>query len=73
LSFDAKEFLPAAVLAKVTDVRVTDPGRSLRAAGKRRRRESLTKDGRLNILAAARAHERALRPALDDHGLRPRP
>jgi DhnA family fructose-bisphosphate aldolase class Ia len=61
LSFDAKEFLPATVLAKVTDVRVTDPERSLRAARKRRRRESLTKDGRLNILAADHPARRVTR------------
>ena len=61
MSFDAKEFLPAAVLAKVTDVRVTDPERSLRAAKKRRRRKSLTKDGRLNILAADHPARRVTR------------
>ena len=61
MSFDAKEFLPAAVLAKVTDARVTDPGRSLRAAKDRKRRESLTKDGRLNILAADHPARRVTR------------
>jgi DhnA family fructose-bisphosphate aldolase class Ia len=61
LIFDAKEFLPGPVLAKVTDVRVTDPGRSLRAAKKRKRRESLTRDGRLNILAADHPARRVTR------------
>ena len=61
MRFDAKEFLPAGVLAKVTDVRVTDPGRSLRAAQARRRRESVTKDGRLNILAADHPARRVTR------------
>ena len=61
MSFDAKEFLPAGVLAKVTDVRVTDPERSMRAAKKRRRRESLTRDGRLNILAADHPARRVTR------------
>ncbi len=61
MSFDAKEFLPAAVLAKVTDVRVTDPERSLRAAKARKRRESLTRDGRLNILAADHPARRVTR------------
>ena len=61
MRFDAKEFLPAAVLAKVTDVRVTDPERSLRAAKARQRRESLTKDGRLNILAADHPARRVTR------------
>ena len=61
MSFDAKEFLPGAVLAKVTDVRVTDPERSLRAAQARRRRTSLTRDGRLNILAADHPARRVTR------------
>ena len=61
MSFDAKKFLPATLLAKVTDVRVTDPERSLRAARKRTRRESLTKDGKLNILAADHPARRVTR------------
>ncbi|HWS87920.1 MAG TPA: hypothetical protein VN282_13205 [Pyrinomonadaceae bacterium] len=61
MSFDAKEFLPAALLAKVTDVRVTDPERSMRAAGRRKRRGSLTRDGRLNILAADHPARRVTR------------
>ena len=61
MKFDAKAFLPAGVLAKVTDVRVTDPERSLRAAKGRKRRESLTKDGRLNILAADHPARRVTR------------
>src|SRR5688572_25532845 len=46
------EFLPTAALAKITEVRVTDPECSLRAAKARNRRSNLTLDGRLNILAA---------------------
>lgn len=65
MSFDAKEFLPASVLAKVTDVRVTDPERSLRAARKRKRRESLTRDGKLNILAADHPARRVTRVGKD--------
>ena len=61
MRFDAKEFLPAGVLAKVTDVRVTDPGRSMRAAKNRKRREALTRDGRLNILAADHPARRVTR------------
>lgn len=61
MSFDAKEFLPASVLAKVTDVRVTDPERSLRAAKNRKRRASLTTDGKLNILAADHPARRVTR------------
>jgi DhnA family fructose-bisphosphate aldolase class Ia len=61
LGFDAKQYLPASLLAKVTDVRVTDPERSLRAARARKRRGSLTKDGRLNILAADHPARRVTR------------
>lgn len=50
--FVDQEFLPAAALAKITDVRINDPECSLRAAKTRKRRNSLTPDGRLNILAA---------------------
>jgi hypothetical protein len=50
-SFVETEFLPAAALAKLTEVRVTDPECSLRAA-KARKRRNLTLDGKLNILAA---------------------
>ena len=61
MSFSPKEFLPAALLARVTDVRVSDPGRALRAAKARRRRPSLTRDGRLNILAADHPARRVTR------------
>ncbi len=61
MSFDAKKFLPAALLAKVTDVRVTDPERSVRAARERKRRASLTRDGKLNILAADHPARRVTR------------
>jgi len=46
------EFLPASALAKITEVRVTDPECSVRAAVARKRRSNLTLDGKLNILAA---------------------
>ena len=46
------KFLPASALAKLTEVRVTDPECSLRAAKSRKRRSNLTLDGKLNILAA---------------------
>jgi DhnA family fructose-bisphosphate aldolase class Ia len=65
LTFDAKEFLPAALLAKVTDVRVTDPERSLRAARARKRRAQLTRGGRLNILAADHPARRVTRVGVD--------
>lgn len=46
------DFLPAAALSKITELRVTDPECSLRAAKARKRRSNLTFDGKLNILAA---------------------
>lgn len=52
MGFQAKDFLPARVLARVTDIRVSDADRSLRAAKARRRRQHLAADGKLNILAA---------------------
>jgi DhnA family fructose-bisphosphate aldolase class Ia len=61
LKFDAKEFLPAALTAYVTNVRVTDPERSLRVARERKRRGILTRDGKLNILAADHPARRVTR------------
>ncbi|MCA1629080.1 MAG: hypothetical protein LC785_06855 [Acidobacteria bacterium] len=51
-AFLADEFLPASALARITEVRVTDPDLPARAARSRKRRTALTADGRLNILAA---------------------
>jgi DhnA family fructose-bisphosphate aldolase class Ia len=51
-AFRSVDFLPAAVLARLTEIRVSDPDRPLRAASRRARRARLTPDGRLNILAA---------------------
>ncbi|MFN2453343.1 MAG: hypothetical protein ABR577_03905 [Pyrinomonadaceae bacterium] len=51
-AFQDEEFLPAAALAKITEVRVTDPECTMRVALTRKRRSTLTPDGRLNILAA---------------------
>ncbi len=45
-------FLSPALINRITDLRVDDPGRAWRAAQQRQRRTSLTTDGRLNILAA---------------------
>ncbi len=47
-----ENFLPASVLTKITEVRLADPECSLRIAQARKRRSTLTPDGRLNILAA---------------------
>ena len=45
-------FFPSAVFDKITDARVDDPSLIEKSAGRRKRRERLTKDGRLAILAA---------------------
>lgn len=61
MSFDAKEFLPAAVLERVTELRVTDPELPRRVARARRRRERLAPAGRLNILASDHPARRVTR------------
>ncbi|MEJ7711806.1 MAG: hypothetical protein WKF84_18545 [Pyrinomonadaceae bacterium] len=52
MTFKAKDFLPARILSQLTEIRVSDPDRSLRVAQARKRRDNLTVDGKLNILAA---------------------
>jgi DhnA family fructose-bisphosphate aldolase class Ia len=61
LTFQAKEFFPATLLSQLTEVRVTDPERSLKVAKARRRRQSLTLNGKLNILAADHPARRVTR------------
>jgi hypothetical protein len=51
-AFREREFLPSSVIAKITELRVTDPECAVRVATKRKRRTVLALDGRLNILAA---------------------
>jgi DhnA family fructose-bisphosphate aldolase class Ia len=51
-AFLEREFLPGAALAKINETRVTDPECSTRSATTRKRRSNLTRDGKLNILAA---------------------
>jgi DhnA family fructose-bisphosphate aldolase class Ia len=51
-AFNDEEFLPAHVIAKITETRLSDPECALRAAESRKRRGALTPDGKLNILAA---------------------
>jgi len=51
-TFLEREFLPASALARITEVRVTDPECSVRTAKARKCRSNLTLDGKLNILAA---------------------
>lgn len=50
--FSSEQFLSDALLARLTDTRVTDPDFAWRAAQARVRREGLAPDGKLNILAA---------------------
>jgi hypothetical protein len=59
--FCAKEFLPSSALARLTEVRVSDPDRALRAAQTRQRRAQLTADGKLSILAADHPARRVVR------------
>ena len=65
MTFSPKEFLPASILAKVTAIRVSDPERSLKVAQARKRRESLTTNGKLNILAADHPARRVTRVGND--------
>ncbi|MBI2913495.1 MAG: hypothetical protein HYY03_06205 [Chloroflexi bacterium] len=60
-AFDASVFLPPRVLARLTDIRVDDPERVVRAAEKRERRARLAPDGRLNIVAADHPARRVTR------------
>ena len=64
-TFNAEDFLPAPVLAQVTDIRVSDPERSWRIAQERKRRPQLTLNGKLNILAADHPARRVTRVAGD--------
>ena len=50
--FSCERFFPESIFDKITDLRVSDPGIIAKSAGRRKRREKLTVDGRLAILAA---------------------
>lgn len=63
--FEPSSFLPARVISLLTEVRVSDPDRVLRAAERRARRSSLTTDGRLNIVAADHPGRRVTRVGQD--------
>jgi len=69
LMFDSKKFLPASAIARLTEIRVSDPLFSRNAAEARVRRPVLAPDGRLNILAADHPrpprHQSRRRPAGD--------
>ena len=51
-AFQSRQFLPDAVIARLTERRIADPEFALEGAARRRRRDRLAPDGRLNILAA---------------------
>jgi len=63
------EFLPASALKRITEMRVADPECSLRAARTRKRRDTLTPDGRLNILAADHPARRVTKVGDDSLGM----
>jgi Cgl0159-like len=50
--FEPSRFLAASLLSRVTDLRVSDPAVARRLASKRAKRERLTLDGKLTLLAA---------------------
>jgi len=50
--FSAQQFLPTAVLDKLTDTRVRDPEFAWRSARRRIRRDGIAPGGKLNLLAA---------------------
>jgi hypothetical protein len=52
MAFDSSLFLPPALLARITDIRVHAPHRAIQAAQERRRRLELAPSGKLNIVAA---------------------
>lgn len=63
--FDSKQFLPAEVIGRLTDTRVSDPLFSRRAAAKRVRRSVMAPRGRVNILAADHPARRVTKAAGD--------
>src|SRR4051794_25741875 len=50
--FQSQEFLPASVIARVTEMRIQDPDHAHRVAKIRARRERLAPAGRLTLIAA---------------------
>lgn len=61
MAFNANDFLPASILNQITEIRVSDPARSLRVAKERPRRTTLTRQGKLNIIAADHPARRVTR------------
>jgi len=58
-------FFPSAIFNKITNARVEDPQLIEKSAGRRRRRERLTRDGRLAILAADHPARRVTKSGKD--------
>jgi hypothetical protein len=63
--FAYDRFFPESIFDKITDLRVTDPGIVLKSAGRRKRRERLTMDGKLAILAADHPARRVTKSGSD--------
>lgn len=51
MSFDARTYLDPVEFARITDIRVSDPDKVLKLASKRIRRDTLSRNGKLNIVA----------------------
>lgn len=68
-AFRSKEFLPPDLIHRITEIRVNDPERPMRIAGKRELRRELTQDGRLNLLAADHPARRVLSVGTDQLGM----
>ena len=51
-AFEYENFFPASIFSMITDVRVNDPRVIERSSGRRKKRDRLTVDGKLAILAA---------------------
>jgi DhnA family fructose-bisphosphate aldolase class Ia len=61
MKFSAQEFFPESAIARITEIRVSDPGYARRAAGERNRRNHIAPTGKLNILAADHPARRIIR------------
>jgi DhnA family fructose-bisphosphate aldolase class Ia len=68
-TFNNREFLPDAVIARLCETRVADPEFAWRAAQARNRRQSLAPTGKLNILAADHPARRVTKVGEDPLGM----
>ncbi len=64
--FCSKQFLSEAVIARIVDTRVNHPEFAFEAAARRKRRERLAPDGKLNILAADHPARRVTQVGKDE-------